>query len=219
MNVSLALTRGNSQTATFGTGLALARATRTDKTSLYANTVYSRDSKASLTTANSTAGGLRYDHNLNPRFFAFGTGDFSSDALQNLDLRAILGGGFGWHPVKTPRQTFDVLGGLVWTRETYSATTASPSVVNSFAALDLGQQYTRKIGAGSLFTEQAFFFPDLSKTGQYQFNLNSTFSTRIIKLLNWQTSFSDTYTSFPQAGNLSNDLVLTTGLGLSLNRK
>ena len=213
LNVSLAMTHGNSQTTSFGTGLALARQTRTDKTSLYVSTVYSRDGHASLTTANSTSGGARYDHNINPRLFAFGTADFSSDALQNLDLRSIMGGGFGWHVSATPRQSFDVLGGLVWTHESYS-----PSTTNSFAALDLGQQYTRKLGATSGFTEQAYFYPNLQNTGQYQFTLNSSFSTKLGKFLNWQTAFTDRYTSFPPAGTLSNDTVLTTGIGLSLAR-
>lgn len=213
-NVSLALARGNSDTATFGAGFTAARATRTDKTSLYANTLYSKNAHAvPSTSANTTAGGLRYDHNLNPRLFAFGTGDFSTNALQNLDLRSIVGGGAGWHPIKAPKQALDILGGLVWTHESYS-----PSPTNSFAALDLGEQYTRKLGAASGFTEQAYFYPDLSKTGQYQLSVDSTFSTRLGKRFNWQTTFSDRYTSFPPVGTLDNDVILSTGLGLTLAR-
>ncbi len=89
---------------------------------------------------------------------------------------------------------------------------------NSFAALDLGQQFTRKIGASSLFTEQAYVYPDLNDMSRYQFTLNSSFSTKIGKIFNWVTSFSDNYTSFPPAGTVSNDVILTTGLGVSLAR-
>jgi putative salt-induced outer membrane protein YdiY len=224
-NLSLALAHGNSNTATFGAGLTAARTTRTDKTALYVNTLYSENANSiPSTSANATNGGLRYDHNLNPRSFAFGTGDFSTNALQDLDLRSIIGGGFGWHASKTPKQTFDILGGLVWTHENYSAVAATattpltPSSVNSFAALDLGEQYTRKLGASSLFTEQAYIYPDLSTLSQYQFTINSAFSTKIGKMFNWVTTFSDNYTSFPPAGTLDNDLVLTTGLGVTLTR-
>jgi putative salt-induced outer membrane protein YdiY len=224
-NVSLALTKGNSDTATFGAGFTAARTTRTDKTLLYANTIYSENANSTpSTSANATGGGVRYDHNVNPKLFAFGTGDFFSNALQNLDLRSILGGGFGWHASKSPKQSFDVLGGVVWTHESYSGTAstsstpATPSVVNSFAALDLGEQYTRKLGASSLFTEQAYVYPDLQETSQYQFTLSSTFSTKIGKMFSWVTSFNDNYTSFPPTGTLSNDVVLTTGLGVSLTR-
>src|SRR5271165_6279680 len=88
-NVSLALARGNSDTATFGAGFTAVRTTRTDKTSLYAHTLYSENSNATPSvSANATGGGLRYDHNVNPRLFVFGTGDFYADALQDLDLRS-----------------------------------------------------------------------------------------------------------------------------------
>ena len=224
-NVSLALARGNSNTATFGAGFTASRTTRTDKTSLYENTLYSENANAvPSTSANASGGGLRYDHNLNPRIFAFATGDFLADALQDLDLRSTIGGGIGWHAAKSPRQTFDVLAGLVWTHENYSAVAATattpvtPASVNSFAALDLGEQYTRKIGSGSLFTEQAYIFPDLSTTSQYQFTLNSAFSTKLGKMFNWVTTLSDNYTSFPPAGTQDNDLILTTGLGVTLSR-
>jgi len=33
------------------------------------------------------------------------------------------------------------------------------------------------------------------------------------------TTFSDNYTSFPPAGTLDNDVILTTGLGVTLTRK
>lgn len=219
-NVSLALTKGNSDTTTFGAGFTAARTTSTDKTALYATTIYGTNAHAVPTTsANATSGGVRYDHNMNPKLFVFGTGDFSSNALQNLDLRSTVGGGFGWHAAKSPQQTFDLLGGLVWTHESYSATSSALKSTNSFAALDLGQQYTRKIGASSLFTEQAYVHPDLNDISQYQFNMSSSFSTRIGKIFNWVTSFNDSYTNFPPAGTVSNDVILTTGLGVSLARR
>ena len=224
------MARGNSDTATFGAGFTAARQTRTDKTALYANTLYSENANAvPSTSANATSGGLRYDHNANPRLFAFGSGDFFTNALQNLDLRSIIGGGFGWHAGKTPKQTVDVMGGLVWTHENYAAfytanatpppaEMLTPAVVNSFPALDIGEQYTRKFGAGSLFTEQAYIYPDLSTLSQFQFTLNSAFSTKLVKMFNWVTTFSDSYTSFPPAGTLDNDVILTTGLGITLAR-
>jgi hypothetical protein len=218
-NVSLALARGNSNTTTFGAGLTAARPTLTDKTSLYANTLYSKNGNATpSTSANATGGGIRYDHNLNPNVFAFGTGDFYANALQDLDLRAILGGGIGWHASKTAQQTLDVLGGIVWTHESYSATAAQASTTNSFPALDLGEMYSRKIGAGSLFTEEAYVYPDLSSLSKYQFTLNTGFSTKLRKGLSWVTNLSDNYTSFPPAGAKANDVVLTTGLGITLSR-
>jgi putative salt-induced outer membrane protein YdiY len=185
-NVSLALAHGNSNTATFGAGVTAVRATKNDKTSLYVNTLYSENSNATpSTSANESGGGLRYDHNLKAKAFVFGTGDFLADALQDLQLRSIVGGGFGWHASKTPKQTLDLLGGLVWTHENYSAVApGTTGTVNSFAALDLGEVYTRKIGAGSMFTEQASIYPDLNDLSQFQFNTNAGFHL----LARWTTT-------------------------------
>jgi putative salt-induced outer membrane protein YdiY len=222
-NASLALAKGNSDTETFGAGMTAARATRTDKTSLYFNTLYGRDNKAGITSANTTGGGVRYDHNLNPKLFAFGSGDFLTNGLQDLNLRSTVSGGFGWHALKDKNQSFDVMGGVAWTHESYSAVTTGDTTTvtppDSFAALNLGEQYNRKFGAASVLTEQANFFPDMSDLGRIQFNVNSSFTTKIAKMFNWVTTFTDNYTSFPPAGTLNNDLVLTTGLGVTLNRK
>ena len=224
-NISVALSTGNSETTTIGTGVVAARPTRTDKTSLYYNTLYTHDGVAGKTTANQTNAGLRYDHNLNPKVFLFGTGDFATNALQALDLRTVVGGGFGWHAIAKPRQQLDVLGGVVWTHENYGGinNTGAPgpttSSTDSFAALDFGEQYTRKLGKNSSFTEQAFIFPDLQDTSQYRFTTNAGLSTKLSSWLSWQTTFSDIYVTDPPAGAKDNDLVFTTGLGITFTRK
>ena len=243
-NVSLAITGGNSETTSVGTGVNLTRTTSRDKTALYFNDVYSHDSVAGVTTADSTNAGLRYDHNVNPKLFVFGTTDFNVNGLQDLNLRAILGGGFGWHAIAKPNRMMDVLGGLVWTHESYSAfqtttttgttttssgstttttttssTATTPAETNSFAALDFGQQYTQKFGKASVFTEQAYIFPDLHDTSQFRFTLNTAFNTKINNFLSWQTSFSDVYVTNPPSGTKDNDVVLTTGLGFTFARK
>jgi len=229
-NVSFALARGNSDTTTVGTGINAVRATSTDKTSLYYTEIYTHDGILNETTADHTAAGARYDHNLTPKLFAFGTGDFATDALQYLDLRTVVGGGFGWHVIAKPVQQFDVLGGIVWTHENYSsfttananpppATIFTPAETNSFAALDFGEQYTRKLGASSAFTEQAYIFPDLQDTSQYRFTLNAGLTTKIKSFLSWQTTVSDVYVTNPPPGTKDNDFILTTGLGFNFTRK
>ena len=229
-NVSFALARGNSDTTTVGTGITLVRPTRTDKTSLYYNEIYTHDGLLDQTTANHTAAGARYDHNINPKLFAFGTADFATDALQYLDLRSVLGGGFGWHAIAKPKQQFDVLGGLVWTHENYGSFNTpnptppplnifTPAETNSFAALDFGEQFTQKLGANSVFTEQAYIFPDLADTSQYRSTLNAGLSTKIKSFLSWQTTVSDVYVTNPPSGTKNNDFILTTGLGFTFTRK
>src|SRR4029077_10643322 len=101
-NVGLALTRGNNQTQNLALAFTAQRKTLDDKIGLYANTVYaSNDAPGAIpsTTANAIQAGIRYDHNLSSRVFAFINGDFQTDDLQNLDLRSVLGGGLGYHAI------------------------------------------------------------------------------------------------------------------------
>ena len=46
-------------------------------------------------TANDIRGGTRFDRNIVPKIFAFGSGDFEYNETQDLDLRSILAGGLG----------------------------------------------------------------------------------------------------------------------------
>ena len=222
-NLSIAITSGNSENTSIGTGVNLARPTKTDKTALYVNTVYSHDNVQGITTADSTNAGLRYDHNLNPKIFGFGTLDFATDSLQDLDLRTVAGGGGGWHAIAKPNRQLDVLGGVVWTHESYSAITSVsptvPAVTNSFAALDFGEQFTEKFGKSTMFTEQAYIFPDLKDTSQYRATVNAALSTKINSFFTWQTSFNDVYVTNPPTGTKDNDVVLTTGIGFTFTRK
>ena len=211
-NVGFALTRGNSQTKNLALAFTAQRKTLDDKLGLYANTVYaSNDAPGAIpsTTANAIQGGIRYDHDLSSRIFGFINGDFQTDDLQNLDLRSVLGGGLGYHAIKTESTTLDFLGGINYTREKYSL------ITRNFAAATIGEELSLKVGAGTLVTQQLYFYPDLSNTGEYRGTFNFGTVTRISKWLGWQNSFGDIYVTNPPAGKKQNDIIFTTGLNVS----
>src|ERR1039458_6688723 len=89
-----------------------ARVTRTDKTMLYFNAIKASAlvNGADAETARAVRGGIAYDHNLHPRLFVNVFNDYEFDKFQHLDLRFVLGGGFGWHAFKSARSRFDLLG-------------------------------------------------------------------------------------------------------------
>ena len=124
--VGFALTAGNSETKNLNIGFNGVRTGFHDKLILYETSIYSTTSKIALqpipaqTTANSNSGGVRYDHDFTPRVFGFGSADFFNNSLQNLDLRYILGGGIGYHAIKTPKTTLDLLAGINYTHESFS---------------------------------------------------------------------------------------------------
>lgn len=224
LNLGFALSRGNSATKNINLAFNAARATNNDKLLVYANSLYSTNDKAGATpstTANAILGGLRYDRNIAPRLFAYGSGDFQTDDLQHLDIRSILGGGLGFHAIKTPTTTLDFLGGADYTRENYAAYTDPnsgtpyPAQQTNFVGASAGDDFSHKLGAASLFTERFTYTPNLNNGGGYRTALDLGFSTKLNTWLGWQMGFTDRYTSNPFGANVKNDVLFTTGLALT----
>jgi uncharacterized protein DUF481 len=76
----------------------------------------------------------------------------------------------------------------------------------------VGEEFDAKLSKRTAFTERFSFYPNLSHTGDYRFQLDSTLSTQVKKWLSWQSTLSDRYISYPPAGLKANDLLLSTGL-------
>ena len=178
VNLGFAVTRGNSETKNLNIAFNAARKGFRDKLTLYENSIYAINdgTSPSQTTANSSGGGARYDHDFYPQIFGFVSGDFFSNSLQDLELRAILGGGVGMHATKSAATTLDLLVGANYTHESYSvAINPAPdtSKSRSLAAVTLGDAFTRKIGKSTDITQSFMFYPDLSDTSQYRFRSES----------------------------------------------
>ena len=211
-NVGFALTRGNSQTKNLALAFTADRQTMHDKIAMYANSVYAtNDAPGAVpaTTANAIQGGIRYDHDLTKRLFAYVGADFQTDDLQALNLRSVLGGGLGYHAIKSDRTTLDFLGGLAYTRENYT------TFNRNFAALSLGEEFTHKLGMSTLITQKFYMFPDLSDLSQYRGTFNFGTVTKFSKWLGWQNAFGDIYVTNPPAGKKQNDIIFTTGLNVT----
>ena len=225
-SVGFSLTRGNSQTENLSIAFNAARATRTDKLSLYTTAVYGTNQLATpSTTANIEEGGIRYDHNLRPLLFAFVAADFMSDALQDLNLRSVGTLGLGFHAIKSDSTTLDFLGGVNFTDENYSETvtdiTVTPpitftrKVVHNYGAFTLGEELTHKWGKNTILAQKLYFFPNLTQTGEYRGTFSLSLITKISKWLGWQNQFNDIYVSNPPPGARKNDVILTTGLNIA----
>jgi putative salt-induced outer membrane protein len=65
-------------------------------------------------------------------------------------------------------------------------------------------------------TEQLFFFPNLTRGGEYRINFDSGLVADITRRIGWQVTLSDRYLSNPPPGLEKNDLLLSTGLKIKL---
>jgi len=220
LNLGFALTRGNSASKNLNIAFTATRKGFKDKLILYTNTIYATNDQTGAnpsTTANTIAGGARYDRDFVLRVFGFVNGDFYHDELQSLDLRSIFGGGIGFHVVKSDATTFDLLAGVNYTHESYSVPfkPPSPDESRSLAGLTLGDEFTHKVGKSTVITQNLYFYPDLTNTGEYRGKFGFGTVTKLNKWLGWQNSFGDVYVSDPPPGKKKNDIVYSTGLNFS----
>jgi putative salt-induced outer membrane protein len=224
-DTGLALTRGNSQTASFTVNAKAVRETPRDKLTVYTNYIYADTDipPPSTTTANLFQAGVRGDRNVSARTFVFAFADFATNELQHLTLRQNYGGGFGYHVIKNDRTLFDIFGGADYDRDefgtyTYTNTAPPPPTItvlaygqNSAEAV-VGEEFDSHFSKRTLLSERFSIFPNLSHTGEYRMQFDTTLAMQMKAWLSWQTSFSDRYISYPPPGLKGNDLVLSTGL-------
>jgi len=228
VDTGLSVTSGNSATINYTLAAKAARVTTRDKISVYTTAVYGKNNAVdpSQTTAHEIRGGVRGDFNITERFFGFGFTDFGYNALQHLDLQNVIGGGVGFHVVKSARTTFDVFGGGSYNQEYFSAytlptpptPTAFPSVTKKNGEIVAGESLDSKITSRTTVSESFSIFPDLSSTGNYRYSFNSNISTKLKNWLAWQVTFNDNYISNPPTGLKGNDLLFATGLRLTFGK-
>src|SRR5262245_42292767 len=213
-DIGFALTSGNSDTTNLAIGLGMTRETRNDKTTIYAASVYSRDSTSgdSNTIANTVRGGVRYDRNINKNWFGYGFVDLEHNGLQDLTLRFVPGGGIGYHAIRNERTELDLLGGLAWNKEYFKGDFND----RSSAEAQAGQTLTHRFNSRVSLKEQLFLFPNLTRGGEYRINFDTTLVTDVTRRIGWQLTVSDRYLSNPPFGFEKNDLLLTTGLKIKL---
>ena len=80
----------------------------------------------------------------------------------------------------------------------------------------MGQTLDHRLTPRLHLTEQLFFFPNLSESGEYRINFDAGLVADVTRRIGWQVTLSDRYLSNPPGGFKQNDLLLTTGLKVKL---
>jgi putative salt-induced outer membrane protein len=213
--LGLAGTSGNSTTFAVNAAVNAARVTNTDKTTIYFNAVRSDatlNGKNSQ-TSDAVLAGIGYNHNIGPRIFANVFNDWAYDKFQNLNLRFVVGGGLGYHLVKTDASHLDLLAGVDYDHSSYS----TPATTN-FAEFFGGDDYSLKLGKATSLVQDARYFSDFSDTGSYRLNFDAGLATKISKSFTWNVSLADRYLNHPPPGRKTNDFIYTTGIGYTFAR-
>jgi len=213
-SVGFAGTSGNAKTSTFTIGTNAARVTNTDKTTLYFNTIRASALIAgkSAGTAQALRGGIGYSRNVEPKVFLNAFNDYEYDKFQNLDLRAVFGGGLGYKVIRTDRMTLDLLGGAAFNNSRFTTFTRNA------AELYWGNDFSFKLNGATSLVQSYRMFNDMSSLGNYRINFDIGANTKLSKWLTWNVSLSDRYLTNPAPGRKTNDFLYTTGFGISFAR-
>jgi putative salt-induced outer membrane protein YdiY len=205
-------TNGNAKTLTFTTSANAARQTNNDKTSVSFNLIKASAliNGVSASTAQAVRAGIEHDHNVSPRLFVNVFNNWEYDKFQDLDLRFVIGGGFGYQAVKHERSGLRLLGGADYDHASFS----TPLTRNSAEAF-WGDEYNLKLSGATALIQSFRMFNNLSSTGNYRVNADLSFITKVKKWLSWNLALSDRYLSDPVPGRKTNDWLYTTGLGIS----
>jgi putative salt-induced outer membrane protein YdiY len=226
LDTGLSLTRGNSESLTYNLSGKAARVTDLDKISVYTTAIYTDSTVDHInsTTAHAIRGGIRGDLNVGDKFFVFGFTDFEYDQFQDLDLRNVVGGGLGYHIISSKATTFDVFAGGDYDQDFFgaiAATATAPAtaaVTRKTGEVDLGETFNAKINNRTTITQQFSLYPNVSNTGSYRFQFDTSAATKLKNWLSWQVTYSDRFLSDPLPGFKKNDLILSTGVRLTFGK-
>ena len=160
--------------------------------------------RSTLTTA--------YWRRFTPKTFGGFLADFLSSSQQELALRTTVGGALGRTLVRTDKTSFVALGGLVASRERYTASfTGDPSATNAEALAGLTYSTFRfKIFD---LTSRLMVFPNLSQSGRLRLSSDSSVRWEFIRNLYWSLRIYENFDSRPPINAPRNDFGLTNSLG------
>jgi putative salt-induced outer membrane protein YdiY len=218
--LGLAGTQGNAQTRSFTLTMNAMRRTNGDTTKVYLNLV-----KASAVvggenqdTAEAVRGGWSHSRTFARRVSADFFNDYEYDRFQNLDLRFVAGGGFGYRPWRGERGRLELTGGGAFNREQLSPPAPAPGITRRSAEAYWGDDYNLRLTESAVLDQKLRVFHNLTETGEVRVNFDLAVNTRLLRWLSWNLGFSNRYLSNPLPGNKRNDLLYTTGIGIHFAR-
>jgi hypothetical protein len=215
--LGLAGTQGNATTNTFNTAVNASRSTDRNGIALYFNAVNSsaKVNGVHSGTAQAVRGGWKYDLKTGGRWEINTFNDYEYDKFQSLDLRFVIGGGAGYRVWKNARGALALQAGIDYDHDKFSATTSALAFSRSSSEGYWGDDFGFKVNGSTNIVEAFRMFDNLSNTGAYRVNFDVTGNTKLRSWLIWNLSFSDRYLSNPVAGRKPNDVLYTTGVGVT----
>jgi hypothetical protein len=152
-----------------------------------------------------------YRNQVGRRWYVGGLFDLLRSDQQSLNLRASVGGLVGLNLKQTEHTRFSVFGGVVGTREHYSADVGQPRSTNADAVA--GVDFATFRFSKTEITSRFSLFPSLSTPGRTRVQTTSNLRLKIVKDLWWGFHLYESFDSKPPVRADKNDLGVSTSLG------
>jgi putative salt-induced outer membrane protein YdiY len=152
-----------------------------------------------------------YRKQLNNRWYVGGLFDLLRSDQQSLKLRTSVGGLVGRNLLQTEYTRLSAYGGVVGTRENYSAPLGKPDTTNadSLVGMDFATFRFSRTDIRSRFS----LFPSLTTPGRTRIQANSDLRIKIVKDLWWGFHVYESFDSKPPVRADKNDFSVSTSLG------
>jgi putative salt-induced outer membrane protein YdiY len=186
--------------------------TESSRTSLSLDMLFARseDLQGSSVSTNNISGAIRQDFRITDKNFWFLLGQLDHASTQSLDLRQTYGGGLGRDIFKRSNLEFQALGGVTFVKEHFQG-----GIYNQNAEGLAGEKFSWKLTRWLALDHTLTFYPNLTDRGKYRFDTITGLSTQITKHWSLTTSYADHYLSNPLPGHRKNEVIITTGVGVS----
>jgi hypothetical protein len=144
-------------------------------------------------TARSSLAASHYAFRPNKRFTSYFSSAEKNDQL-GLDLRMLVGAGYGWVPIRSNRNWFSLVGGLDVNKE---IPREGESETNIEAVGALSYEYYRYEDPERTFSTNLILFPSITDMGRWRSSFKSDFKLEFISDLFWVMSLFAEYDSDP----------------------
>lgn len=155
---------------------------------------------------------LEQDKFLTPRLFAFGALAYDHNFSQGLDLQQTYGGGLGFTVIKDAVQEFDVKASVNYIKQQFAIASQNQNLIGS----QFGEDYTRKLIRGIVFTESGTYTPAWNNTNAYSATAQAGLVFPIYKGFSFAIGSLDTFLNNPPTGFKKNSFQFTTALGYAI---
>lgn len=208
---------GNTRSSSFNLNAEAIRATKNDKTRVYATSLYGKNN--GVQSANLIRAGGRYDYDMTPNVFAFGGIDLERDKIGNLKFRWAPSVGLGYHVIKNDTTTFDIFGGVGYVNDDfYTPVLLNGKVRDSYGRVELlvGEESTHKLSESTSFRQRLVVYPNMDNKGEYRAVFDAGLAVAMSSKLSLTAGLVNRYNSDPGPGVKKSDVLFVTGIAAKI---